>query len=153
MFGLKLIEFDNSDGTIKSFNKIFPNTPLTGDGHVEILEITEFNKGNLYIRDISVDGKVFAFDFGQKNFVNPAYFMEEKVRFKYVVENLEEKVIAVAYNIKDLSKKIGYSESVIKNILSNSMPNELRVRYNFNIKRTDLWNIFVILIFINFCFL
>jgi len=138
MFGLKLIEFDNSNGTVESFNEIFPNTPLTGSGHVEILKITEFNKGNLYIRDISVDGKVFAFDFGQKNFVNPAYFMEEKVRFKYVVENLEEKVIAVAYNIKDLSKKIGHSESVIKNILSNSMPNELRVKYNFNIKRTDV---------------
>jgi len=59
MFGVKIREFDDSDGSVESFNKIFPNTPLEGVGKVEILGITQVNNGNVYMRDVSFNDKIF----------------------------------------------------------------------------------------------
>ena len=138
MFGLKIVEFDNSDGTVEAFNRIFPNTPLKERGEVEILGIPTSNKGNLYTRDISLNGKIFEFDFGQKNFINQSYFTEDRIRFKYVARNLKGQVLGVANNIKDLSDKLGCSESIIKNRLVKPVFHESETKYAFNVTRTEL---------------
>lgn len=153
MFGLKIMEFDNSDGTVESFNEVFFNTPLDGKGEVEILGITRFNKGNLYMRDILYNGKIFALDFGEQNFVNPNYFAEDKTRFKYIAKNLDDKIIATAFNIKDLAEKLGCGESIIKSRLVKTVKHGSETRHLFNVTRAEVWNIFVILIFINLYFL
>ena len=77
MFGEKILEFDNSEGTVDSFNKIFPNTPLKGEGNVEILGITE-NAGSVYIRDIKVNEEIIPFDFGENNFISQIIFDDQK---------------------------------------------------------------------------
>jgi hypothetical protein len=138
MFGLKIVEFDNGDGTVESFNKIFPNTPLKGSGEVEILGIPLFNKGNLYTRDISFNGEIFEFDFGQQNFMNLNYFTEDKIRFKYIARNLKGEILGTANNIKSLSEKLGCSESIIKNRLTKSIFQESETKYTFNITRIEL---------------
>lgn len=138
MFGIKIIEFDHSDGTVESFNRIFPNTPLKGSGNVEILEITRFNKGNLYVRDIKFNGQIFAFDFGQNNFVNSNYFAEDKTRFKYTAKDFGGNILATAYNIKELAAKMRCGESVIKNKLKKPTIYVDRAKYCFNITRSEM---------------
>ena len=138
MFGLKITEFDNSDGTVESFNRVFPNTPLDGVGEVEILGITKINNGNVYIRDVSLNGRVFALDFGEQNFVNPNYFAEDKTRFKYVAKDISNKIIATAFNIKELSEKLGCSESIVKIRLLKSVDHKSETRYLFNVTRTEI---------------
>jgi hypothetical protein len=138
MFGLKIMEFDNTDGTVESFNKIFSNTPLDGTGEVEILGITRFNNGNLYMRDISLNGEVFALDFGEQNFVNPNYFAEDKTRFKYVAKDINDKTIATAFNIKELSEKLGCGESIVKTRLVKRVDRNSETRYLFNVTRTEV---------------
>jgi hypothetical protein len=138
MFGLKIMEFDSTDGTVESFNKIFSNTPLDGTGEVEILGITRFNNGNLYMRDISLNGEVFALDFGEQNFVNPNYFAEDKTRFKYVAKDINDKTIATAFNIKELSEKLGCGESIVKTRLVKRVDRNSETRYLFNVTRTEV---------------
>lgn len=138
MFGLKIRQFDNSDGSVNSFNTLFPNTPIKGDGYVEILGITDINKGNLYVRDISLNGKIFEMDFGEKNFMNPSYFTEDKIRFRYTARNLKGKILGTANNIKDLSQKLGCSESIIKNRLVEPIMSESETKYAFNVTRIEL---------------
>lgn len=138
MFGSKILEFDNTDGSVESFNKVFPNTPLNGSGQVEILEITEFNNGNLYIRDINLNGVIFAFDFGQNNFINSNYFAEDKTRFKYVARDLRGNIIATAFNIKELAAKMGCGESTIKNKLVKPAICAYEVKHPFNVTRSEM---------------
>jgi len=138
MFRLKIMEFDNTDGTVESFNKIFPNTPLDGAGEVEILGIATFNNGNLYMRDVSFNGKVFTLDFGEQNFVNPNYFAEDKTRFKYVAKDVNDKIIATAFNIKELSEKLGCGESIVKTRLVKRVDRNSETRYLFNVTRTEV---------------
>ena len=138
MLGLKIRQFDNSDGTVESFNNLFPNTPIKGSGYVEILGIPDINKGNLYVRDISLNGKIFEMDFGEQNFMNPSYFTEDKIRFRYIARNLKGEILGIANNIKDLSQKLGCSESIVKNRLVKPVLNESDTKYAFNVTRTEL---------------
>lgn len=137
MFGEKINEFDNSDGTIESFNRIFSKTPIQGSGYVEILGITE-NEKNVFIRDINLNGKILSFDFGKNNFSNPIYFMEDSIRFKYTAVSLDSRILATAYNMKDLAEKLGCGESVIKNRLWNPITLESPSHYLFNVTRTEV---------------
>ena len=138
MFGLKITEFDKSSGTVESFNKIFPNTPLEGAGEVEIFGITKLNNGNLYMRDVSVNGDIFPIDFGEYNFVNPNYFAEDKTRFKYTAKDLNGKIIATAFNIKDLSEKLGCGESIVKTRLVKLVDHNSETKHLFNVRRTEV---------------
>lgn len=138
MFGVKIREFDDSDGSVESFNKIFPNTPLEGVGKVEILGITQVNNGNVYMRDVSFNDKIFIIDFGEQNFVNPNYFIEDKVRFRYTAKDFNDKILATALNIKDLAEKLGCGESIVKSRLVKSVDPAFDTRHKFNVTRTEV---------------
>jgi hypothetical protein len=137
MFGKKIREFDNSDGTVESFNRIFPDTPLQGTGHVEILGIADTQR-DVYVRDVDINGVVVPFDFGKNNFHNTALMFEDAVRFKYTAVSLDNKILATAYNIRDLSEKLGCGESVVKNRLFNPIELNSPSRYLFNVTRTEI---------------
>lgn len=144
MFGLKINEFDNSDGKLKTFNTIFPMTPLDGseDMDVEILNIHEpDNKfgSNPFIRNVLVGNEIMVVDFGEQNFVNNVDFMEsEKVRFKYYARDLQGNVIAIGYNCKDLAKKLGCSDQIIKKRLVEKVNPLSNTSFMFNVTRKEL---------------
>lgn len=137
MFGIKINEFDDSDGSIDSFNSIFPNTPLDQKGYVEILNISE-GYNDVYVRDISINGKIVAYDFGKNNFSNPEFSMEERVRFKYFAKDLSGNILASAFNIKDLANKMKCGECLIKNRLSKPILSGDVDKNLFNVERIEL---------------
>lgn len=138
MFGVKINEFDNSLGTVKDFNKIFPNTPLSGEGDVEILDIVE-GRNDVYIRNISVNGQVFAHDFGSSNFLyNEDFLISEKIRFKYFAKDVNGVIIAKAYNFKQLAEKLNVSTSFTKSRFVNPINLEGVEQRAFNITRKEL---------------
>lgn len=57
--GDKLIEFDNTEGTVKDFNKIFNDTPLRGFSDYDIVIVGEITKNAttriLLINDRAID--------------------------------------------------------------------------------------------------
>ena len=141
MLGIKINEFDNSDGTIKSFNKIFPMTQLKGEGDVEILDIVDSGNfsNNLYMRNVEVNGKSRKHDFGESNFYDSSGFnMEENVRFKYSARNLEGTLLATAYNQADLAKKLECHINIIKRRLIDTVNSSSGSKYLFNVSRVDV---------------
>lgn len=125
MIGLKINEFDNSPGTVKDFNKIFTETPLNFHDNVEIeieiLDIVDkgFYSNNVFLRNVKVgEHQIIEHDFrGELYYLNEDFF-ENNVRFKYQAKDKDGNVIAKSYTIQDMSKKIGWSESYIKDYLS-----------------------------------
>lgn len=144
MFGLKINEFDNSDGTVLAFNEIFPNTPLEGfEGtNVEILDIVEnrdLTKANLFVRNISRRGFVQQHDFGCNNFFNNEDFLEaDNVRFKYYARDLDGTVLATAYNFNELSEKLEIHPSVLKKQFKITVDKNSNVKHKINITRKEL---------------
>lgn len=141
MFGQKINEFDNSDGTIESFNKIFPNTPLEGEGDVEILGIVDLNIFNstVYHREIQVNGVVKNHDFGYNNFNNEEIFQEELgFQFKYFVKDLDGKVIAKGFSFDEISEQVGVSVGILKRRIKTTVTKDDNTPYKFNVTRIEL---------------
>lgn len=144
MFGLKINEFDNSDGKLSTFNSIFPRTPLEGDDNVdvEILNIHEPDNKfgqSPFIRNILVGNRIITMNFGEENFINNVDFLEaDKVRFKYYARDLEGKVIASGYNCAQLAKRLGCSEQVIKKRLVQKVNKHANTNFLFNVTRKEL---------------
>ena len=108
MFGEKIIEFDNSEGTIEDFNRIFPSTPLEGEGDVEIHGIvdSEIYTSTVFRKEVEVNGVVTELDFGYANFINKQSFVDGSIRFKYFARDEDGNVLATAKNFKELGKKM-----------------------------------------------
>ena len=141
MLGLKINEFDNSDGTIKSFNKIFPMTQLRGDGDVEILNIVDRGQfsNNLYMRNIEVNGKNIEHDFGENNFYdNKDFALADNIRFKYYAKDLEGKTIAVGYNQGEIAEQLNCGIGVIKRKMFKDIDKSSKTQYLFNVTRVEL---------------
>ena len=141
MLGVKINEFDNSDGTIKSFNRIFPKTPLEGEGDVEILDIVDRGhfSNNLYMRNIEVNGEKIEHDFGEGNFYNNVDFIgNDSVQFKYFAKNFNGEVLAVAYKCSELASKMDCNISVIKRRLIKTVDAESPTEHKFNVTRIEL---------------
>jgi hypothetical protein len=144
MFGVKINEFDNSDGKLSTFNAIFPKTPLEGDGNVdvEILNIHEPDNKfgqSPFIRNVLIGNRIVTMNFGEENFVNNVDFLEtDRVRFKYYARDLEGKVIASSYNCAELAKKLGCSEQVIKKRLVQKVSKHAKTNFLFNVTRKEL---------------
>jgi len=142
MFGLKINEFDNSNGSVEVFNKIFPKTLLEGEGYVEILNIVDskgLTNSSVYVRMISVDGEMMKFDFGEGNFHNNEDFaIADNVRFKYKAKDLDGKVVAQAYNCDNLAKELGCHVSVIKRRLISNVNMYSNTDHLFNITREEI---------------
>lgn len=142
MLGQKINEFDNSDGSIETFNKIFPHTKLSGNGSVEILDIVETKDifvSNPFIRNIDVNGTIIQHDFGSDNFINNVDFQEaDNVRFKYYARDLDGNVLAVAYNCDDLAKKMNCNVAVIKRRLVSQVDASTKSENKFNVSRREL---------------
>jgi hypothetical protein len=141
MLGKKINEFENTDGTVKSFNKIFPRTPLDLQGCVEILEISDTKSiftQNLFVRDINVNGEIFSHDFGRDNFSEDSFSMEEKIRFKYYAKDLNGNLLATAYNIKDLAEKLNCGIAIVKNRLIHPINENFSSKHLFNVTRKEL---------------
>lgn len=142
MLGVKINEFDNSDGTIKSFNKLFPRTVLGGFGDVEILGIVDkrvLTENSPYVRIIEVNGVTQEHDFGEKNFRDGEMFNNDyNIRFKYLARNLEGKVIAKAYGCEDLASKLDCHISVIKRRLIKDVGAGSNTTHLFNVTRQEL---------------
>lgn len=142
MLGKKIIEFNNTDGTVESFNRIFPKTPLDIEGYVEILEITDTGNiftQNLFVRDIKLNNEVFSHDFGRDNFAEDSFPMEEKIRFKYFARDLNGNLLATAYNIKDLAEKLNCGIAIVKNRLAHPINENFSSKHLFNVTRKELW--------------
>ena len=141
MFGLKINEFDNSDGTIESFNNIFPNTPLEGEGDVEILDIVDLNiySSTLYLREIEVNGVVTDHDFGYNNFGDESFFDEtEPVRFRYFAKDLSGAIIATGFSFRELADKLDVKVGILKRRIKETIDKDSRAKHEFNIIRREL---------------
>jgi hypothetical protein len=141
MLGVKINEFDNSDGTIKSFNRIFPRTPLEGEGDVEILDIVDRGtfSNNLYMRNIEVNGENVEHDFGENNFYNNADFIgNDSVKFKYFAKDFDGNLLAKGYGQSELAEKLGCNISVIKRRLIKTVDAGSPTDHKFNITRIEL---------------
>lgn len=150
MFGVKINEFDNSDGTIESFNKIFPATTLgvSLGKYVEIGEIVETKRKfesspfvrylNFYNADFEPLGSE-PHDFGERNFFNNEDFLEaDTVKFKYFAKDLDGNIIAKAYNCEELARKLGCHVSVIKRRLARAVTADSNTDNLFNVTRKEL---------------
>lgn len=149
MFGSKINEFDNSNGKRKTFNNIFPKTKLSGDygEYVEIGDIVEKKDmflTNPFVREISFYDHNYNYlgtqehDFGEDNFRPDMYLGEDNVRFKYTAYDLDNKKITTAFNIPDLAKNLGCSESLIKTRLKKKIGKQTKSNCLFNVKRIEL---------------
>lgn len=138
MFGVKINEFDNTLGTIEDFNKIFPNTKLSGKGDVEILDIAD-DQNDVYVRNIEVNGKIITHDFGSSNFLyNEDFLINDKIRFKYFAKDVGGNIIAKAYNFKALAEQLDVSTSFTKARFANPIDLEGVESRAFNITRKEL---------------
>lgn len=150
MFGQKINEFDNSDGTIDSFNKIFPQTTLDSScgKYVEIGDIVEhknmFNTSPFVrvLKFYDVDWNLIcesAHDFGQNNFLNiENYCIDGFIRFKYFAKDLDGKIIEKAYNFEELAEKLNCSVNYVKRRFSNPIEKGEKTQHQFNITRIEL---------------
>lgn len=141
MFGTKVNEFDNSDGTIKSFNEIFPNTPLEGEGDVEILDIVDSNifTSTVFNRDIEINGVVVQHDFGFNNFIDNQDFLEaDNVRFKYLAKDLDEKVIARGFTFDELAEQLNVKVNIVKRRINVTVDNTMNPYHKFNVSRREM---------------
>lgn len=150
MFGIKINEFDNSDGTIKTFNKIFPHTPmgLARGEYVEIGGIAEFkymSQGSPFIRELTFFSEDYKpletinHDFGESNFLNNEDFLaNEKIRFKYYARDLDGKMLAKAYSTEELAEQLGCHTSVIKRRLVSNVTVDSPTKHLFNVTRVEL---------------
>jgi hypothetical protein len=136
MFGVKINEFDNTDGTSESFNKIFPDTPLCGND-IEILDIHDV--GDVYTRNIKVDGEIIVHSFGEENFINTELMpMGDKFQYKYFARNLNGDILSTAYSCKDLAEKMDCNIMVIKRRLVKEVNQGSKTEHLFNVTRIGL---------------
>lgn len=150
MFGVKINELDNSDGTIQSFNKIFPRTPLENScaKYVEIGDIVKFahiSQGSPFLRELIFFDHNYKeisrvdHDFGESNFHdNEDYLVDNNIRFKYFVKDLNGNVIAKAYNWDDLAKKINCDVGILKRRFNRKIKNIEQSEYQFIVTRKEL---------------
>ena len=150
MFGVKINEFDNSNGTIQSFNKIFPRTPLENScaKYVEIGDIVKFtyiSQGSPFLRELIFFDHNYKeinrvdHDFGESNFHdNEDYLVDNNIRFKYFVKDLNGNVIAKAYNWDDLAKKINCDVGILKRRFNRKIKNIEQSEYQFIVTRKEL---------------
>ena len=150
MLGIRINEFDNSDGTIEAFNKLFPCTPLDenpcasivgGNDCVEILGITDNGifPTDVYIRDIKRGSVITSHDFGYNNFEDNVDFAQgNNIRFKYFVRDLDGEIIATAYNFKELSEKMGCSENMLKKRIKETIDKTTTEKHKWNVKRIKI---------------
>jgi hypothetical protein len=152
MFGVKINEFDNSDGTIESFNEIFPKTPLERKSdHAVYADIGKIFMGkdilsqNSYIRFIKFYDKDWNLlhdiihDFGCNNFFeNDDFVIEGNVRYKYIAKDYDGNFLAKAYNKPDLAKKLGTTISVIDRRLEKKFDKTSLSVNKFNITRKKI---------------
>tara|TARA_R100000951_G_scaffold101420_1_gene92991 strand:+ start:44399 stop:44827 length:429 start_codon:yes stop_codon:yes gene_type:complete len=142
MLGIKINEFDNSDGTILAFNKIFPKTLLEGEGNVEIGDIVDskdLTKQSAYVRLLEVNGVEQEHDFGENNFYNNEDFLiADNVRFKYQAKDLSGTVLAQAFNCNDLADELDCHVSVIKRRLISDVTAESNTEHLFNVTRKEI---------------
>lgn len=150
MFGEKINEFDNSNGTIESFNKIFPRTILGKSlgAYVEIGNIVEYKKdfgSSTFVRYLSFYDNNWnllrktEFDFGYNNFIDSKDFVQEGlVRYKYIAKDLNNNLLAIDYNLEQLSKKLNCSENLAKNRVKQKVNKNTDTKYKFNIRRIEL---------------
>jgi hypothetical protein len=150
MFGVKINEFDNSDGRIETFNRTFPKTTL-GDSYgfyVEIGDIVEskhMSQASPFIRELIFFDKKYKeigrlnHDFGQNNFYeNEDYLIDNNIRFKYFVKDLNGNVIAKAYNWNDLAKKLNCDVGILKRRFKNKIKDIKQSKYHFFVTRKEL---------------
>jgi hypothetical protein len=117
MIGELINKFDNSDGTIKAFNKIFNTSDLEGSGDVEILGIV--GAGRIYTRYLEVNGERTEYNFDP--LAHPTVYRErfdkEKKNFgggdayDYYAEKGEE--VKVFKTGTALGRFLGVSQSIV----------------------------------------
>jgi hypothetical protein len=151
MFGVKINEFDNSDGKIATFNKIFPNTPLDLGDNVKYVEIGDINYTkniwgtNVYERLIHTYNRnyepvdTFVLDFGEENFYNNEDFLKaENVRFKWFAKDFDGNILAKAYSSRELAEKMGCHINVIKRRINDPIDDTFGSKYKFNVIRKEI---------------
>ena len=150
MFGVKINQFDNSDGTIEVFNKIFPKTPLENSSavYVEIGDIVlkdRIFQSNLFLRKLELYDKEWnkinelEYDFGEKNFYdNEDFIASNYVRFKYYARDLDGNIIARGYSFEELAKKMNCGVEFVKNIFVYNLENLNNKKYSFTVTRIEL---------------
>jgi len=150
MLGVKINEFDNSDGKRETFNKIFPDTTLLNNNvhYVEIGgivdKINDFNMSP-YVRELLVFNEDFKqigrfdHDFGRNNFINSDLIqMGEGFQYRYVAKDLDDKLLATAFTCKDLAEKLNCNVMVIKRRLMKKCTINSPTVHLFNVTRKGL---------------
>lgn len=150
MFGVKINEFDNSDGTIETFNKVFPRTPLENScaKYVEIGDIVSFDyisQGSPFIRELIFFDENYKeinrvdHNFGESNFHdNQDYLVESNIRFKYFAKDLNGNVIAKAYNWDDLAEELNCTLGMVKRRFNREIKDVEQSEHPFIVTRIEL---------------
>lgn len=118
--GNDINKFDNSNGTVKDFNEIFPNWKLNMPEEKEV-QILEIPVGKQYTRVLEVDGKTFEHLFigtFKKSHV-PVKINKGKYpfpKYEYTVTSKEGNVTKV-YHAKDASKLVNIELSKLTRAL------------------------------------
>jgi hypothetical protein len=150
MFGVKINEFDNSDGRIETFNRTFPKTTL-GDSYgfyVEIGDIVEskhMSQASPFIRELIFFDKKYKeigrlnHDFGQKNFYDSEDFTaNDKIKYKYYARDLDGNLLAKAYSFDELASKLNCNVNLVKRRLIKKIEKGYITKFLFNVTRIEL---------------
>jgi hypothetical protein len=151
MLGVKINQFDNSDGKIETFNKIFSKTPLFAKDNVKYVEISDiverenmFNASPFvrYLEFYDVDWNLVTtieHDFGEQNFVSSDLFVKNgSYRFKYYAYDLNGHFLNSAFNMQELADKMGCNVSTVKQRMKKKITKETNTMYRWNVKRKEL---------------
>lgn len=153
MLGIKIKEFDNSDGKIDTFNIIFKNTPISVSDKVEYVEIGGIVKKNKncisspFVRNLILLDKNYKtigqteHDFGKTSYYgNFVFASENNIRFKYIARDLEGELLAVAYNMDELADKMNCKVNFIKKIVNRKIKkHKSKIKKQmFNVRRTKI---------------
>lgn len=140
MLGQKINEFDNTNGLVNDFDKIFFKNKLSGfrhDEEVEILSI-DIDKESCLSRLVKVGNNIITVDFDNYHYDNNEDFKQEKTRFKYMAKSLDGTILARGYTFEQLSEKLGVNVLTIKNRFKNPIGEFSNSKHKFNILRREI---------------
>lgn len=152
MIGEKINQFDKSDGTVKSFNKIFPETPLKA--HTGILEIgsivgvgqetkrhiklfTDDMEGNEVVKDFELDLSLVKEEDTEETGAKKLAVKDRFTRkFKYTAIDLKGNVLETADTINDLADKMKVPRSVVADRVHTKL--RYKSKHSFNVERVRI---------------
>lgn len=140
MLGQKINEFDNSQGLVRDFDRIFFKNKLSGfreNEEVEILGI-DIESGSCLNRHVRIGNRELTVSFD--NYFNDENedYQQEKTRFKYFVKDLDGTVLARGYSFDELAQTLNISVAVLKKRFQEPIDGTSYTKHRFNVTRREI---------------